>query len=234
MNKVIESPDAAVADLQDGMTVMLGGFGLCGIPENLIAALIRKGLKGLHTISNNMGVDGFGMGLMLEAGMIASHIGSYVGENRLLEKLVIAGQLDLTLIPQGTLAERIRAGGAGIPAFYVPAGVGTVVAEGKEVREFDGKPYLMERGLHAEVSLIKAWKADCHGNLVYRKTARNFNPAMATAADLTIAEVEELVGPGELDPDRIDTPGIYVDRVVVGPEFKKPIEYRFIAEYVQR
>ena len=222
MNKVINSPDAAVADLRDGMTVMLGGFGLCGIPENLIAAAIRKGLKGLHTISNNMGVDGFGMGLMLEAGMIASHIGSYVGENR------------LTLIPQGTLAERIRAGGAGIPAFYVPAGVGTVVAEGKEVREFDGKPYLMERGLHAEVSLIKAWKADCHGNLVYRKTARNFNPAMATAADLTIAEVEELVGPGELDPDRIDTPGIYVDRVVVGPEFKKPIEYRFIAEYVQR
>jgi 3-oxoacid CoA-transferase subunit A len=181
-----------------------------------------------------MGVDGFGMGLMLEAGMIASHIGSYVGENRLLEKLVIAGQLDLTLIPQGTLAERIRAGGAGIPAFYVPAGVGTVVAEGKEVREFDGKPYLMERGLHADVSLIKAWKADCHGNLVYRETARNFNPAMATAADLTIAEVEELVEPGELDPDQIDTPGIYVDRVVVGPEFKKPIEYRFIAEYVQR
>ena len=234
MNKVIESPDAAVADLQDGMTVMLGGFGLCGIPENLIAALIRKGLKGLHTISNNMGVDGFGMGLMLEAGMIASHIGSYVGENRLLEKLVIAGQLDLTLIPQGTLAERIRTGGAGIPAFYVPAGVGTVVAEGKEVREFDGKPYLMEHALRADVSLVKAWKGDCHGNLVYRKTARNFNPAMATAAKLTIAEVEELVEPGQLDPDEIVTPGIYVHRVVVGPELKKPIEYRFIKEYVQR
>ena len=234
MNKVIEYPDAAVADLQDGMTVMLGGFGLCGIPENLIAALIRKGLKGLHTISNNMGVDGFGMGLMLEAGMIASHIGSYVGENRLLEKLVIAGQLDLTLIPQGTLAERIRAGGAGIPAFYVPAGVGTVVAEGKEVREFDGKPYLMEHALRADVSLVKAWKGDCHGNLVYRKTARNFNPAMATAAKLTIAEVEELVEPGQLDPDEIVTPGIYVHRVVVGPELKKPIEYRFIKEYVQR
>jgi 3-oxoacid CoA-transferase subunit A len=234
VNKVIESPDAAVADLQDGMTVMLGGFGLCGIPENLIAALIRKGLKGLHTISNNMGVDGFGMGLMLEAGMIASHIGSYVGENRLLEKLVIAGQLDLTLIPQGTLAERIRAGGAGIPAFYVPAGVGTVVAEGKEVREFDGKPYLMEHALRADVSLVKAWKADSHGNLVYRKTARNFNPAMATAAKLTIAEVEELVDPGQLDPDEIVTPGIYVHRVVVGPELKKPIEYRFIKEYVQR
>ena len=234
MNKVINSPDAAVADLRDGMTVMLGGFGLCGIPENLIAATIRKGLKGLHTISNNMGVDGFGMGLMLEAGMIASHIGSYVGENHLLEKLVIAGQLDLTLIPQGTLAERIRAGGAGIPAFYVPAGVGTVVAEGKEVREFDGKPYLMERALRADVSLVKAWKADCHGNLVYRKTARNFNSAMATATNLTIAEVEELVEPGQLDPDEIMTPGIYVNRVVVGPEFKKPIEYRFIKEYVQR
>ena len=181
-----------------------------------------------------MGVDGFGMGLMLEAGMIASHIGSYVGENRLLEKLVIAGQLDLTLIPQGTLAERIRAGGAGIPAFYVPAGVGTVVAEGKEVREFDGKPYLMEHALRADVSLVKAWKGDCHGNLVYRKTARNFNPAMATAAKLTIAEVEELVEPGQLDPDEIVTPGIYVHRVVVGPELKKPIEYRFIKEYVQR
>ena len=234
MNKVINSPDAAIADLRDGMTVMLGGFGLCGIPENLIAATIRKGLKGLHTISNNMGVDGFGMGLMLEAGMIASHIGSYVGENRMLEKLVIAGQLDLTLIPQGTFAERIRAGGAGIPAFYVPAGVGTVVAEGKEVREFDGKPYLMELALRADVSLVKAWKADCHGNLVYRETARNFNPVMATAAELTIAEVEELVEPGQLDPDEIVTPGIYVDRVVVGPEFKKPIEYRFIKEYEQR
>ena len=234
MNKVIDSPDAAVADLRDGMTVMLGGFGLCGIPENLIAATIRKGLKGLHTISNNMGVDGFGMGLMLEAGIIASHVGSYVGENRLLEKLVIAGELDLTLIPQGTLAERIRAGGAGIPAFYAPAGVGTVVAQGKEVREFDGKPYLMERALRADVSLVKAWKADCHGNLVYRKTARNFNPAMATAADLTIAEVEELVEPGQLDPEEIVTPGIYVHRVVVGPEFKKPIESRFIEEYLQR
>ena len=233
MNKVITSPDAAVADLRDGMTMMLGGFGLCGIPENLIAAVIRKGLKGLHTISNNMGVDGFGMGQMLEAGMIASHIGSYVGENRLLEKLVIAGQLHLTLIPQGTLAERIRAGGGGIPAFYVPAGVGTVVADGKEVREFDGKSYLMERALHADVSLIKAWKADRHGNLIYRQTARNFNPVMATAADLTIAEVEALVEPGELDPDHIVTPGIYVDRVVIGAEYGKPIEWRFLKEHAQ-
>jgi 3-oxoacid CoA-transferase subunit A len=231
MDKVIKSPDAAVADLRNGMTVMLGGFGLCGIPENLIAAAIRKGLERLHTISNNMGVDGFGMGLMLEAGMIASHIGSYVGENRLLEKLVIENQLDLTLIPQGTLAERIRAGGAGIPAFYVSAGIGTVVAEGKEVREFDGKLHLMERALRADVSLIKAWKGDRHGNLVYRMTAQNFNPAMATAADLTIAEVEELVEPGQLDPDEIVTPGIYVDRVVLGPEYQKPIEWRFIKEH---
>lgn len=234
MNKVIDSPDAAIADLRDGMTVMLGGFGLCGIPENLIAAAIRKGLKGLHTISCNMGVDGFGLGLMLEAEMIASHIGSYVGENRLLEKLVFSGDLNLTLIPQGTMAERIRAGGAGIPAFYVPAGAGTIVAEGKEVREFDGKPHLMESALRADVSLIKAWKADRHGNLVYRETARNFNPVMATAAELTIAEVEELVEPGQLDADQIVTPGIYVDRIVVGPEFKKPIESRFMKEYVQR
>ena len=166
--------------------------------------------------------------------MIASHIGSYVGENRLLEKLVFSGDLNLTLIPQGTMAERIRAGGAGIPAFYVPAGAGTIVAEGKEVREFDGKPHLMESALRADVSLIKAWKADRHGNLVYRETARNFNPVMATAAELTIAEVEELVEPGQLDADQIVTPGIYVDRIVVGPEFKKPIESRFMKEYVQR
>jgi 3-oxoacid CoA-transferase subunit A len=232
--KTIGHVDFGVARERDGMTVMLGGFGLCGIPENLIAAAIRKGLKGLHTISCNMGVDGFGLGLMLEAEMIASHIGSYVGENRLLEKLVFSGDLNLTLIPQGTMAERIRAGGAGIPAFYVPAGAGTIVAEGKEVREFDGKPHLMESALRADVSLIKAWKADRHGNLVYRETARNFNPVMATAAELTIAEVEELVEPGQLDADQIVTPGIYVDRIVVGPEFKKPIESRFMKEYVQR
>lgn len=230
VNKVVNSPDDAVHDLRDGMTIMLGGFGLCGIPENLIAALIRKGVKGLHTISNNMGVDGFGMGQMLEAGAIASHIGSYVGENRLLEKLVIAGALDLTLIPQGTLAERIRAAGAGIPAFYVPAGVGTLAGEGKEVREFEGRHYLMELALHADVALIKAWKADRHGNLIYRKTARNFNPVMATATKLTIAEVEEVVEPGELDPEEIVTAGIYVHRVVVGPTFKKPIEWRFLKE----
>ena len=176
---------------------MFGGFGLCGIPENLVAALVSRGVKELHTISNNLGIDGFGMGLMLERNMIASHIGSYVGENKLLESLVIAGKLQVTLIPQGTLAERIRAGGAGIPAFFTPAGVGTVVAEGKEAREFDGRTYLMERCLTADYALIKAWRGDRLGNLVYRKTARNFNPMMATAARITIAEVEELVEPGE-------------------------------------
>jgi 3-oxoacid CoA-transferase subunit A len=228
MNKVVPSADAAVADIAAGSTIMLGGFGLCGIPENLIAALVKRQITGLHTISNNMGVDGFGMGLMLEAGMIASHIGSYVGENRKLESLVLRGELDLTLVPQGTLAERIRAGGAGIPAFYVPTGLGTIVAEGKETREIDGREYVMEKALHADVALIKAWRGDRYGNLVYRKTARNFNPAMATAAKLTIAEVEELVEPGELDPDLIVTPGIYVNRIVVGAAYRKPIESKFI------
>ena len=228
MNKVVPSADAAVADIVSGSTIMLGGFGLCGIPENLIAALVKRRITGLHTISNNMGVDGFGMGLMLEAGMIASHIGSYVGENRKLESLVLRGELDLTLVPQGTLAERIRAGGAGIPAFYVPTGLGTIVAEGKETREIDGREYVMEKALHADVALIKAWRGDRYGNLVYRKTARNFNPVMATAAKLTIAEVEELVEPGMLDPDRIVTPGIYVNRIVVGVAYRKPIESKFI------
>lgn len=228
MNKVIASADVAVADLQSGSTIMLGGFGLCGIPENLIAAVVRLGITGLHTISNNMGVDGFGMGLMLEAGMIASHVGSYVGENRKLEAMVLSGELDLTLIPQGTLAERIRAGGAGIPAFYVPTGLGTIVAEGKETRTIGEREYVLEQALHADVALIKAWRGDRLGNLVYRKTARNFNPAMATAATLTIAEVEELLEPGELDPDHIVTPGIYVDRVVVGASYRKPIESKFI------
>jgi 3-oxoacid CoA-transferase subunit A len=228
MNKVVSSADAAVADIGNGATVMLGGFGLCGIPENLIAALVRRGVTGLHTISNNMGVDGFGMGLMLEAGMIASHTGSYVGENRRLETLVLLGELALTLVPQGTLAERIRAAGAGIPAFYTPTGLGTVVAEGKETRTIGNRTYVLEQALHADFALIKAWRGDRYGNLVYRKTARNFNPVMATAADLTIAEIEELVEPGMLDPDHIVTPGIYVDRVVVGAAYRKPIEARFI------
>jgi len=231
MNKVVASADVAVADIRGGVTIMLGGFGLCGIPENLIAALVARRVTGLHTISNNMGVDGFGMGLMLEAGMIASHIGSYVGENKRLETLVLRGELDLTLIPQGTLAERIRAGGAGIPAFYTPTGLGTVVADGKEVRSFGGRSYVLEQALRADVSLIKAWRGDRHGNLVYRKTARNFNPVMATAAKLTIAEVEELVEPGELEPDEIVTPGIYVHRVVVGAAYRKPIESEFIRTF---
>jgi 3-oxoacid CoA-transferase subunit A len=229
MNKQFASAREAVADIPEGASVMLGGFGLCGIPENLIAALVARGVKGLHTISNNMGVDGFGMGLLLEAGMIASHIGSYVGENKLLEKLVLAGELEVTLIPQGTLAERIRAGGAGIPAFFTPAGVGTVVADGKEMREFDGRRYLMERGLTADFALVKAWKGDRTGNLVYRKTARNFNPMMATAARVTIAEVEELVEPGQLDPDHVVTPGIYVQRIVEAPAERR-IERRTVQE----
>lgn len=228
MNKVAPSSDAAVADIPDGATLMVGGFGLCGIPENLIAALVRRNVKGLRTISNNMGIDGWGMGLMLEAGMIASHIGSYVGENKLLETKVIAGQLDLTLAPQGTLAERIRAGGAGIPAFYTPTGVGTVVAEGKESREFHGRTYLLETALVADYALIKAWRGDRLGNLVYRKAARNFNPMMAAAARITIAEVEELVEPGQIDPDHVVTPGIYVTRIVKGEKYEKRIERRTV------
>jgi 3-oxoacid CoA-transferase subunit A len=196
------------------------------MPENLIAALVRKGVKGLHTISNNVGIDGYGMGLMLEAGMIASHTGSYVGENKLLETLLISGKLKVTLVPQGTLAERIRAGGAGIPAFYTPAGVGTVVAEGKEVREFDGRAYLLERGLTADFALVKAWRGDRLGNLVYRKTAQNFNPMMAAAARITIAEVEELVEPGAIEPDHVITPGIYVKRILQGAHYERRIERR--------
>ena len=224
MNKVVASADAAVADIHDGATIMFGGFGLCGAPENLIAALVRKGVRNLHTIANNVGVDGYGMGCMLDAGMIASHIGSYIGENKGLEKMALTGGLHLTLIPQGTLAEAIRAGGAGIPAFFTPAGVGTVVAEGKEAREFDGRHYILERALTADFALIKAWKGDRMGNLIYRKAARNFNPMMATAAVITIAEIEELVEPGDIDPDHVITPGIYVKRVVVGEHFERRIE----------
>ncbi len=207
---------------------MVGGFGLCGVPDGLIAALVRKGVRNVRTIANNVGVDGCGMGLLLEAGMIGSHIGSYVGENRLLEEMVLAGKLNLTLVPQGTLAESIRAGGAGIPAYYTPAGAGTTVAEGKEVREFGGRQYLLEHALTADFAFVKAWRGDRHGNLVYRKTARNFNPMMAAAAKITIAEIEELVEPGELEPDRIITPGIYVKRVVVGEHLEKPIERRTV------
>lgn len=228
MNKVIESADRAVADIPDGATIMVGGFGLCGIPENLIAALLRKGVRDLTIISNNAGVDGYGSGLLLEAGQIKRLVGSYVGENKHLENLVLSGKLEMELNPQGTLAERIRAGGAGIPAFYTPTGVGTVVAEGKEVREFNGRSYLLEHALTADFALVKAWKGDRWGNLIYRKTARNFNPMMATAAKITVAEVEALVEPGELDPNAITTPGIYVRRIIQGREYVKRIERRTV------
>ena len=226
MNKVFANADEAVADIQDGATIMVGGFGLCGIPENLIRALVKKGVKNLNTISNNVGVDEFGLGLMLYAGQIRSHKGSYVGENKLLEEMVLTGKIDLELIPQGTFSERIRAGGAGIPAFFTPAGYGTVVAEGKETREFDGRPYVLEHALKADFALIKAWKGDRWGNLVYRKTARNFNPMMATAAKITIAEVEHLVEPGEIDPDLVHTPSVYVKRIFQGVDYEKRIERR--------
>ncbi len=228
MNKVVASADEAIRDIPDGATLMIGGFGLCGIPENLIRALVRKGVKNLFTISNNVGVDGLGNGLLLEAGQIRKHIGSYVGENKLLEKLVLERKLDLELIPQGTFSERIRAGGAGIPAFYTPAGVGTVVAENKETREFDGQLHVMEHALKADFALIKAWKGDKWGNLVYRKTARNFNPMMATAAKVTIAEVEHLVEIGELDADAIHTPSIYVQRILQGDLYERRIERRTV------
>lgn len=228
MNKVFPSSDEAIHDIPDGATIMVGGFGLCGIPENLIRALVRKGVKDLHTISNNVGVDDLGMGLLLAAGQISSHIGSYVGENKLLEEMILKNQLNLELVPQGTLAERIRAGGAGIPAFYTPAGVGTVVANNKETREFDGRSYILERGLKADFALIKAWKGDTWGNLIYRKTARNFNPMMATAAKITVAEVEELVEVGELEPDQVHTPSIFVKRIVKGERYEKQIERRTV------
>jgi 3-oxoacid CoA-transferase subunit A len=224
MNKLYSSADQAVADIRDGMTIMIGGFGLCGIPEDLIAALVRNGAKHLTTISNNMGVDNFGNSLLLENGQITKHIGSYVGENRYLERLVLDGKLDLELCPQGTLAERIRAGGAGIPAFFTPTGYGTLVAEGKEVREFDQRPYVMERWLRADFALIKAWKADKWGNLIFRKTARNFNPMMAAAAKVTIVEAEEIVELGELDADAIAVPSVYVKRIVKAVAEEKRIE----------
>jgi 3-oxoacid CoA-transferase subunit A len=205
---------------------MVGGFGLCGIPEDLIAALARKGVKDLHTVSNNVGVDDYGLGVLLRERRITSHKGSYVGENKLLENMVLSGEIDLELIPQGTFSERIRAGGAGIPAFFTPTGVGTIVSEGKEVREFDGRKYVLERWLKADFALIKAWKGDTQGNLVYRKTARNFNPMMASAAAVTIAEVEHLVEPGEIEGDHVHTPGIYVDRIFKASGYEKRIERR--------
>ena len=214
MHKVVAGAEAAIQDVSDGATIMVGGFGLCGMPENLIRALARKGVKNLTTISNNVGVDGLGMGLLLANGQIRRHIGTYVGENKLLEQMVLNGTVQLDLVPQGTFSERIRAGGAGIPAFFTPTGVGTMVAEGKEVREFDGRTYVMELGLKADFAFVKAWKGDKWGNLVYRKTARNFGPVMATAAKTTIVEVEEIVELGALDPEAIVTPGIFVHRLV--------------------
>ncbi|MGA2965411.1 MAG: CoA transferase subunit A [Terriglobales bacterium] len=232
MHKVVASAEEAIQDVFDGATIMVGGFGLCGMPENLIRALARKGVKDLFTISNNVGIDGLGMGLLLANGQIRRHIGTYVGENRLLEQMVLDGTVHLDLVPQGTFSERIRAGGAGIPAFFTPAGVGTVVAEGKETREFDGRTYIMERALTADFAFVKAWKGDKWGNLVYRKTARNFNPMMATAAKITIAEVEHLVEPGELDPDLIHTPSVYVKRIFQGEVFEKVIERRTVRKAV--
>jgi 3-oxoacid CoA-transferase subunit A len=228
MNKVVANADEAVRDVFDGATIMVGGFGLCGIPENLIRALVKKGVKNLTTISNNAGVDGFGMGLLLSAGQIRKHIGTYVGENKLLEEMVLKGTMELQLVPQGTFSERIRAAGAGIPAFFTPTGVGTVVAENKETREFEGRMYVMEHALKADFALVKAWKGDKWGNLVYRKTARNFNPMMATAAKVTIAEVEHLVEPGELDPDTVHTPSIFVKRIFEGELYEKRIEKRTV------
>ena len=228
MNKVVSSAEAAIHDVFDGAVIMCGGFGLCGIPENLIRALVRKGTKNLTTISNNVGVDGMGMGLLLANGQIVKHIGTYVGENKLLEEMVLNGRIELQLVPQGTFSERIRAGGAGIPAFYTPTGVGTVVAENKETREFDGRLFVMEHALKADFAFIKAWKGDKWGNLVYRKTARNFNPMMATAAKITIAEVEHLVEPGELEPDGVHTPSVYVNRIFQGELYEKRIEKRTV------
>jgi len=230
MNKVVANADEAIRDLGDGSIIMLGGFGLCGIPENLIRALVRKGSKNLTTISNNAGVDGLGVGLLLSAGQLRRHIGTYVGENKLLESMVLSGKIQLDLVPQGTFSERIRAAGAGIPAFFTPTGVGTLVAEGKETRDFDGRPYVMERALHADFAFVKAWKGDRMGNLVYRKTARNFNPMMATAAKVTIAEVEQLVDVGELDGDSIHTPSVYVKRIFQGELYEKRIEKRTVTK----
>jgi 3-oxoacid CoA-transferase subunit A len=228
MNKVMSSVDEAVHDVTDGCMVMVGGFGLCGIPENLIDALVRKGVKDLVTVSNNAGTDDFGLGKLLAAGQVRKHIGSYVGENKVFEQMVLTNKLELELNPQGTLAERIRAGGAGIPAFFTPTGVGTVVAQGKEVRDFDGRSYVMERALKADFALIRAWKADRWGNLVFRKTARNFNPMMATAARVTIVEAEQIVEPGEIEPDQVHVPSIYVQRIILCQGLEKRIEKRTV------
>lgn len=228
MDKRVASADTAVAKVQDGATILLGGFGLCGIPENLIAALQRKGSKNLTLVSNNAGIDNFGIGLLLQTKQVTKMIASYVGENKTFEQLALKKEIDVELNPQGTLAERIRCGGAGIPAFYTPTGYGTMAAEGKEVRDFNGRPHVLVPSLRGDFAFIKAWKGDRWGNLVYRKTARNYNAVMATAADYTLVEVEELVELGELNPDCIHTPGIFVDAIFQGTEYEKRIERRTV------
>jgi 3-oxoacid CoA-transferase subunit A len=228
MNKVVANADEALQDIRDGAVLMLGGFGLCGIPENCIAALVKKGVKDLTCISNNAGVDDFGLGMLLKTRQIRKMMSSYVGENAEFERQLLAGELEVDLIPQGTLATRIQMAGMGIPAFFTPAGYGTEIAAGKEVREFNGKPHLMELALHADYAIVKAWKADTLGNLVFRKTTRNFSTSMARAGNVTIVEVEELVQPGELDPDQIHVPGIYVHRIFQGSNYEKRIERRTV------
>jgi 3-oxoacid CoA-transferase subunit A len=228
MDKRVASADAAIAKIQDGTTILLGGFGLCGIPENLIAALQRKGSKDLTLVSNNAGIDNFGIGLLLQTKQVKKMIASYVGENKTFEQLALKKEIDVELNPQGTLAERIRCGGAGIPAFFTPTGYGTMAAEGKEVRDFNGRPHVLVPSLRGNFAFIKAWKGDRWGNLVYRKTARNYNAVMATAADYTIAEVEELVELGELNPDCIHTPGIFIDAIFQGTQYEKRIERRTV------
>ena len=228
MNKVVESADAAVAQIGDGASIMMGGFGLCGVPENLIKALHARGTRDLTIISNNAGIDGFGIGVLLENRQVKKMISTYVGENKTFAKQYLGGELEIEFNPQGSLAERIRAGGAGIPAFFTKTGVGTLIAEGKEVRAFNGETYVMETGLFADISIVHAWKGDTEGNLVYRKTARNFNPMMATAARVTIAEVESLVEPGTLDPDSVATPGIFVAHVLQGERYERRIEKRTV------
>lgn len=226
MNKVVDNVEKALEGIQDGMTLMLGGFGLCGIPENSIAQLVKLGVKNLTCISNNAGVDDFGLGLLLQTKQVKKMISSYVGENDEFERQMLSGELEVDLIPQGSLAERCRAGGAGIPAFFTPAGYGTEVAEGKEVRIYNGKPHILEEALTADFAIVKAWKGDTEGNLIYKATARNFNPMMAMAGKITIAEVEELVPAGQLDPNQIHTPGIFVQRIFKGEKFEKRIEQR--------
>jgi 3-oxoacid CoA-transferase A subunit len=228
MNKVFNNAEEAIFDISDNATLMLGGFGLCGIPENSIAALVHKGVKGLTCISNNAGVDDFGIGLMLQNKQVRKMISSYVGENKEFERQLLSGELEVELIPQGTLAERCRAAGAGIPAFFTPAGVGTEVAEGKEVRVFDGKTYLLEHAFQSDFALVKAWKGDRYGNLIFKDTARNFNPMMAMAGKITIAEVEELVPLGQLDPNEVHVAGIFVHRIFQGSNYEKRIEQRTV------